>query len=115
MRKQCLSFLFFSILFTSFNSSLIKPAISKDLGTKDTKIDNAIEQLPSAIRIGIIDGIAKYINNEQRIKVALQWIPLDTTENLVEQANSKNFSVLKLRINVISHSNKEGLMRMKIS
>jgi hypothetical protein len=103
MNKHYLSFLLFSIFFTSYNFSLVKPVTSKDLiGIKDTKIDDAVQQFPSAIKIGIIDGIVKYINNEQRIKVSLQWIPLSVTENLVEQASSKNFAVVKLRI-----SNKE--------
>lgn len=85
-----------------FNPCQVSLAQSDTPPSKDTKVEDVGKQLPSAISIGVIDGIIRYVSNERRIKVAIQWEPLPPTDSLLEQSTTQDFSkikIIKLKIN----------------
>jgi hypothetical protein len=86
----------------AFNLCQVSLAQTDNPSSKDTKIEDVGKQLPSAISIGVVDGIIRYVNNERRMKVAIQWEPLPPTDSLLEQSTTQDFSagkIIKLRIN----------------
>jgi hypothetical protein len=92
------------ILSISVVCILGKPSIADDAPTsgasssKKTDIEQVVEQTPSAITLGVVDGIIRYVNNEKRVKIRLQWEPMQPTPSLVERANESEFEATTLEI-----------------
>lgn len=73
-------------------------AQDKPPSTGVTSAETINKELPTAIKLGIVDGIVRYVNNEKRIKIQLAWEPLPVTDSLIEQSTKYNFVVTKLKI-----------------
>jgi hypothetical protein len=80
--------LFFTKTASAADPDPVKDSIVEDIGT----------QLPTALKLGIANGVIEYINNSRQIKVLLEWEPLAVTESLVTQSTYQDFSVLRLKI-----------------
>lgn len=68
-------------------------------GSKKTDIEKVVEQAPSAITLGIVDGIIRYVNNEKRVEIRLQWEPMPPTSSLRERVLERELEVTTLEIN----------------
>jgi hypothetical protein len=73
-------------------------AQNKPTLTGTTSTETIDKELPTAIKLGITDGIVRYVNNDKRIKIRLSWEPLPITESLIEQSIKYNFTITKLKI-----------------
>jgi hypothetical protein len=77
-----------------------RPLIAQSTPVKATTSPEEIgKQLPTAITLGIADGIVRYINNERRIKVKLEWEPLPVTDSLISSTVQNNFTSYQITIN----------------
>jgi hypothetical protein len=93
--------LIFSITFLCISSQSLMaedPPKTDAVDSKKTDVEKIVEQTPSAITLGIVDGIIRYIKNERRVKIKLQWEPLAQTISLQERANNSDFEVTTIKI-----------------
>jgi hypothetical protein len=96
MKKPVLIFTLSVAIFCFLGSSLSAEDKSPSTGT--TSAETISKELPTAIKLGIADGIVRYINNDRRIKIQLVWEPLPITDSLIDQSIKYNFVVTKLKI-----------------
>jgi hypothetical protein len=96
MKKPILIFLLSVAISCFLGNSLSAQDKPKSTGT--TSAETIDKELPTAIKLGIADGIVRYVNNDKRIKIQLAWEPLPITESLIEQSTKYNFVVSKLKI-----------------
>jgi hypothetical protein len=105
--------------------SVLQPSVSLGADTptpSDPKIEEIGKQAPSGITLGVVDGIIRYVNNEKRLKIRLDWEPMPTTQSLINSAKDTEFTVTKFQIDnrdiksgdwqrKISASNREKLLK----
>lgn len=96
--KNVLSLIFsISVLCTSQQPLMAKDEPIPEKAKSDT--EKITKEIPSAITLGIVDGIIRYVKDDRRVKIRLQWDPLPLTQSLIERANESEFEVTKLEIN----------------
>jgi hypothetical protein len=99
MKNSLMLILSISILCISSRPLMAEETPKTDTtGSKKTDIDKVVEQTPSAITLGVVDGIIRYVKNERRVKIRLLWEPIPPTPSLVERANSSEFEVTTIEI-----------------
>jgi hypothetical protein len=98
MKKPILIFTLAAAISCFPGNSLCAEDKPKPTPTGVTSIETIEKELPTAIKLGISDGIVRYVNNDKRIKIQLVWEPLPITESLIEQSTKYNFVVTKLKI-----------------
>ena len=119
-----------NVLFLIFSLSILflvqQPLMAKDeqsTKTEKSDIDKITKQVPSAITLGIVDGIIRSVKNDRSTKIRLQWDPLPVSKSLRDKANESDFEVTTLEIsngdietgNWIRNTSNEKLEKLRVA
>lgn len=97
MKNVLLLIFSISMLCTLQQPLMAKDEPSPEKAKPDT--EKIAKEIPSAITLGIVDGIIRYVKDDRRVKIRLQWDPMPLTLSLINRTNESEFEVTKLDIN----------------